>query len=72
MIRYINCFRKKSDMSAEEFREYWCGAELCVSLKEAEQDSTIGLHQIKKKIHEFLFNHFSIQRANFQRHIATS
>ena len=27
MIRYINCFRKKSDMSAEEFREYWCGAE---------------------------------------------
>ena len=27
MIRYINCFRKKSDVSAEEFREYWNGAE---------------------------------------------
>lgn len=27
MIRYINCIRKKSDVSAEEFREYWCGAE---------------------------------------------
>jgi len=27
MIRYINCFRKKSDISAEEFREYWCGTE---------------------------------------------
>ena len=27
MIRYINCFRKKSDVSADEFREYWSGAE---------------------------------------------
>ena len=27
MIRYINCFRKKPDVSAEEFREYWNGAE---------------------------------------------
>jgi hypothetical protein len=27
MIRYINCFRKKSDISPEEFREYWCGPE---------------------------------------------
>lgn len=27
MIRYINCIRKKADISAEEFREYWCGAE---------------------------------------------
>jgi hypothetical protein len=27
MIRYINCFRKKSGVSAEEFREYWNGAE---------------------------------------------
>jgi len=27
MIRYINCIRKKTDISAEEFREYWCGAE---------------------------------------------
>jgi hypothetical protein len=27
MIRYINCFRKKSDISEEEFREYWCGKE---------------------------------------------
>ncbi len=27
MIRYINCFRKKPDVSPQEFREYWCGAE---------------------------------------------
>lgn len=27
MIRYINCFRKKSGVSAEEFREYWNSAE---------------------------------------------
>jgi hypothetical protein len=27
MIRYINCFRKRSDVSPEEFREYWCGSE---------------------------------------------
>jgi hypothetical protein len=27
MIRYINCIRKKADISPEEFREYWCGAE---------------------------------------------
>jgi hypothetical protein len=24
VIRYINCFRKKSGMSDEEFRKYWC------------------------------------------------
>ena len=27
MIRYINCFRKAPDLSAEDFREYWQGAE---------------------------------------------
>lgn len=27
MIRYINCIRKRADISIEEFREYWCGAE---------------------------------------------
>ena len=27
MIRYINCFRKKAGVSAEEFREYWNGSE---------------------------------------------
>ncbi len=27
MIRYINCFRKASDISIEDFREYWQGAE---------------------------------------------
>jgi len=27
MIRYINCFRKKSGVSAEEFREYWNSTE---------------------------------------------
>ena len=27
MIRYINCFRKKPDVSQQEFRERWCGAE---------------------------------------------
>lgn len=27
MIRYINCFRKLQDLSAEDFREYWQGAE---------------------------------------------
>lgn len=27
MIRYINCIRKKADISAEEFREYWSGTE---------------------------------------------
>ena len=27
MIRYINCFRKKSGVSAEEFREHWNSAE---------------------------------------------
>ena len=23
MIRYINCFRKRADLTAEEFRKYW-------------------------------------------------
>lgn len=27
MIRYINCIRKKADISAEEFREYWNSTE---------------------------------------------
>ena len=27
MIRYINCFRKKPGVSADEFREYWNSAE---------------------------------------------
>ncbi|MFZ0468160.1 MAG: EthD domain-containing protein [Thiogranum sp.] len=27
MIRYINCFRKLPDMSIEDFRDYWQGAE---------------------------------------------
>ncbi len=27
MIRYINCFRKLPDMSVEDFRDYWQGAE---------------------------------------------
>jgi hypothetical protein len=27
MIRYINCIRKRKDISPEEFREYWTGAE---------------------------------------------
>ena len=27
MIRYINCFRKLPDMSTEDFRDYWQGAE---------------------------------------------
>ena len=27
MIRYINCFRKAPDLSTEDFREYWQGAE---------------------------------------------
>ena len=27
MIRYINCFRRKPDISPEDFREYWNGAE---------------------------------------------
>ena len=27
MIRYINCFRKKPDISSQEFRDYWCGPE---------------------------------------------
>lgn len=27
MIRYINCFRKLPDMSSEDFRDYWQGAE---------------------------------------------
>ncbi len=27
MIRYINCFRKAPDLSSEDFREYWQGAE---------------------------------------------
>jgi len=27
VIRYINCFRKAPDLSAEDFREYWQGAE---------------------------------------------
>lgn len=27
MIRYINCFRKKSGISEQEFREYWCSPE---------------------------------------------
>lgn len=27
MIRYINCFRKAPDISIEDFRDYWQGAE---------------------------------------------
>jgi hypothetical protein len=27
LIRYINCFRKLPDMSIEDFRDYWQGAE---------------------------------------------
>jgi len=27
VIRYINCFRKLPDMSIEDFRDYWQGAE---------------------------------------------
>lgn len=27
MIRYINCFRKLPDLSDEDFRDYWLGAE---------------------------------------------
>ena len=27
MIRYINCIRRKADISPEDFREYWNGAE---------------------------------------------
>ena len=27
MIRYINCLRKLPDMSADDFRDYWQGAE---------------------------------------------
>ena len=27
MIRYINCFRKAPDISNEDFREFWQGAE---------------------------------------------
>jgi hypothetical protein len=27
VIRYINCFRKAPDLSTEDFREYWQGAE---------------------------------------------
>lgn len=27
MIRYINCFRKQPDLSIEDFRDYWQGAE---------------------------------------------
>ncbi|MFQ5644166.1 MAG: hypothetical protein ACE5FQ_10790 [Thiogranum sp.] len=27
MIRYINCFRKAPDLSTEDFREFWQGAE---------------------------------------------
>ncbi|HFD81652.1 MAG TPA: hypothetical protein ENK05_14865 [Gammaproteobacteria bacterium] len=27
MIRYINCIRKRADISAGEFREYWLSAE---------------------------------------------
>lgn len=27
MIRYINCFRKLPDISIEDFRDYWQGAE---------------------------------------------
>ena len=27
MIRYLNCFRKKADLSDEEFRRYWISAE---------------------------------------------
>ncbi len=23
MIRYLNCFRKKTDVTAEDFRDYW-------------------------------------------------
>jgi len=27
VIRYINCFRKKADISDEEFRQYWSSLE---------------------------------------------
>ena len=27
MIRYINCFRKKTDLTDEEFRHYWSSPE---------------------------------------------
>jgi hypothetical protein len=27
VIRYLNCFRKKADLSDEEFRHYWDSAE---------------------------------------------
>jgi len=27
VIRYINCFRKKADMTDDEFRHFWCSKE---------------------------------------------
>ena len=33
MIRYINCLRKLPDISADDFRDYWQGAEFDQLLK---------------------------------------
>ncbi len=34
MIRYINCFRKLPELSDEDFRDYWQGAEFGDLLKQ--------------------------------------